>query len=177
MDHEGLSLPFACESLRTRCVFALYQHVPQRCGTSPFSQLQDTLSALARAAAAYSQWPYGLDWNSSHPCMGYSLRVMNWTLVQWGTAPCTAPGTYVGPSPNGLDSNESMAWAPAANNPDPCRKNAELYRVPHDFGIRPAIEPEETNVAALYPTVFESLRHTLAKEMQIDPERLAWSLH
>jgi len=88
-------------------------------------------------AVAISQWPFGLDWDLPHtPCMGYSVRTANWTLVQWVRTPtrCTRHRCRVGALRG--DGDDAAEWAAlraalrSSAGEDPCRKHADLFRAP-----------------------------------------------
>jgi len=123
-----------------------------------------TREQWAAKAVAISQWPFGHDWSHAQPCMGYSVRLPGWTLVQWVHSPmrCTAHRCD-GP----IRGRDRAHWARLARLRDPCVSNADLFRTPTTYGVRPELEPERQNVISKHAEQVRRMRRLLARTMQI----------
>ena len=131
---------------------------------------------------AVSQWPQVLN---SQPqkgitCMGYSLRIANWTLVQWVLTPtrCSRTGGALhclGPRRD--TPGNAAAWKELerrfAGVIDPCSGHADLFRAPPDYGVKPWLEPESRNVIDAYPQIAKELRELLILHLHLDRNRVA----
>ena len=115
-------------------------------------------------AAAFSQWPMGVGVRpSASHCMGYAVRVVNWTMVQWVRAGHSSLAS-------------GMVGAPivAAAPPGPgmkletCERHAELYRTPWRGGAGTP-RAEAVNVLRRYPQVARRLRMRLMRTMGLRP--------
>ena len=123
-----------------------------------------TKSAWAANAFAISQWPYGIDWSNSPPCMGYSVRVPGWTLVQWVHSPMRCTNHRCNGPLRGRDHAE---WASIAELRDPCVHNADLFKTPPTYGVHPEVEPDRDNVISKHPGQAARMRQLLADTMKI----------
>lgn len=140
----------------------------------------DTRQANA-VGFAVSQWPQVL--NSHHKkeitCMGYSLRVANWTLIQWVLTPtrCTRTGVLRCHGPRRDTPGNAAAWKELerrfAGVIDPCSGHADLFRTPPDYGVKPWLEPESRNVIDAYPQIAKELRELLVLRLHLDRNRVA----
>jgi hypothetical protein len=132
-------------------------------------------------AFAISQWPIGIAWGDTEPpCMGYALRVANWTYVQWVHTPVRCShGKCEGPLRETAE--DGAAWAKlrwfyergagrgdTLLQPDRCNKHADLFRTPSDYGVTPDLEPEVDNVIDLYPQVATHLRELLCTKLKLN---------
>ncbi len=133
------------------------------------------------AGVAVSQWPQVL--NPHHEngitCMGYSLRVANWTLVQWVLTPtrCSRTGGALHcRGPRRDTPGNAAAWKAIQRRfagGDPCRGHADLFRAPPDYGVKPWVEPESRNIIDAYPQIAKELRELLASHLDLDRNRVA----
>ena len=121
-------------------------------------------SAWAANAFAISQWPYGHDWSNAPPCMGYSVRVPGWTLVQWVHSPMRCTNHRCNGPLRGRDHAE---WASIAELRDPCVHNADLFKTPPTYGVHPEVEPDRDNVISKHPGQAARMRQLLADTMKI----------
>ena len=130
---------------------------------------------------AVSQWPQVLN---SQPqkgitCMGYSLRVANWTLIQWVLTPtrCSRTGGALHcRGPRRDTPGNAAAWKAIQRRfarGDPCRGHADLFRAPPDYGVKPWLEPESRNVIDAYPQIAKELRELLILHLHLDRNRVA----
>ena len=132
------------------------------------------------AGFAVSQWPQVL--NPHHEngitCMGYSLRVANWTLVQWVLTPtrCSRTGGALHcRGPRRDTPGNAAAWKAIQRRfarGDPCRGHADLFRAPPDYGVKPWVEPESRNIIDAYPQIAKELRELLVMHLDLDRNRV-----
>jgi len=123
-----------------------------------------TKAAWAAKAFAISQWPYGHDWSNAPPCMGYSVRLPGWTLVQWVYSPMRCTNHRCNGPLRGRDHAE---WASIAQLRDPCVHNADLFRTSPTYGVHPEVEPDRQNVIGKHPEQATRMRQLLADTMKI----------
>ena len=133
------------------------------------------------AGFAVSQWPQVL--NPHHEngitCMGYSLRVANWTLIEWVLTPtrCSRTGGALHcRGPRRDTPGNAAAWKAIQRRfagGDPCRGHADLFRAPPDYGVKPWVEPESRNIIDAYPQIAKELRELLASHLDLDRNRVA----
>ena len=131
------------------------------------------------AAVAISQWPFGLDYNEETPCMGYAVRVANWTLLQWVLTPvrctkheCSGPLRGTAEDRAAWSALRTRGFGAHRGVPNPCLGQAELFHTPATYGDTPSVEPDGVNVLDYYPRVTERLRALLAKHAGLDPASL-----
>ena len=111
--------------------------------------------------------------------MGYSLRIANWTLVQWVLTPprCSRTGGALHcPGPRRDPPGNAAAWKELerrfAGVIDPCSGPADLFRAPPDYGVKPWLEPESRNVIDAYPQIAKELRELLVLRLHLDRDLL-----
>ena len=111
--------------------------------------------------------------------MGYSLRIANWTLVQWVLTPtsCTRTrGALHCHGPRRATPGNAAAWKELerrfAGVIDPCSGHADRFRAPLNYGVKPWVEPESRNVIDAYPQIAKELRELLVLRLHLDRDLL-----